>query len=79
MTIVFQQGTKPLKKTFEDIDIGQVFIDHDGDYLLKIESIDSFNAVLLVSSKFGAAGTLFQAMEHDIATPVLFNVTVTPV
>lgn len=78
MTITIQQGTKPLKKMFDDIDIGHAFVDKDGDYMLKMESIDDFNAVLLVSSKFGAAGTVFQAMESDIVTPVIFNVTVTP-
>ncbi len=79
MTITIPQGTKPSKKPFEDIDIGQVFIDIDGDYMLKTESLNDFNAILLVSSRFGAAGTVFQVMSHDVVTPVLFNVTVTPV
>jgi|JI7StandDraft_1071085.scaffolds.fasta_scaffold1177546_1 hypothetical protein len=77
MIIVVQQN-RLQEPTFSSLKIGQIFQDEDGDFCMKVISTKEFNTVILSSVDTSVIGTLFTMTPNDLASPVRFNVTVTP-
>lgn len=58
------------EKTFEDLQIGDVYIDGDGDVCIKINTFNDDNAVMLEN------GVIIRTDSNAIAIPVKATLTI---